>query len=207
MKSISLRTLMAAAVVAVSLVSWTAARAQDLSGFRLGDTPTKLSNLGQVAGIEKYKGMDVYRWVFPNGNPFMATVDAEGEIVYLESDWGGKSEETGCDLPGMKFGVTTLADLEKRFGSDGFGFRRRLHLRPAGDGFMLLNSWEAGNQVVTFYTLITAKDYEQVKASGSEAAAAGNAKLVGISITNAAYAKVEWGARMVNPAYKKIEWK
>ena len=191
------------------------AKAQSLSGIRVGDTPSKLSQFGPVSGEDKYKGLDLFKWVFHNGNSLMATVDAEGEIVYLESDWGGRNDDAGCDLPGLKFGVTTLAELSKRFGSNGFGFKGRPHIRKTDDGEMLLNSYEVGNVVVTFYSRINGKDLARLQAenaggAGSASSAgsgAEDAKLEGISLANAAYAKSEWGVRIPNPAYKKVEWK
>jgi hypothetical protein len=183
-----------------------ALRAQALLNMRVGDTPNGLSKLGQVSGLDKYKGNDLFRWVLPDHNSFRAAVDPEGEIVYLESSWGHQSDNTACDLAGLKFGVTTLADLRKRFGSNGFAFKKRPHVTTTDDGVMLLNSWEAGNVVVTFYTRINAADYARVKASG-ESDAAPDAKLEAISLANAAYAKSEWGEPVYDPAYKKIEWK
>jgi hypothetical protein len=203
--------LMAATTLLIALVQPNALRAQALMGYRVGDTPTKLSRLGPVSGEDKYKGMDLFKWVLPNRNMLTATVDREGEIVYLESDWGGKNDDTGCDLAGLKFGVTTLADLVARLGSNGFSFRTRPHSRPTDDGVLLLNSYEVGNVVVTFYTRISGKDYAKVQAaganSGGAAAGAEFAKLEGISMANAAYAKSEWGARIPNPAYKTVDWK
>lgn len=180
--------------------------AQALLDFRVGDTPTGLSKLGQVSGLDKYKGNDLYRWVLSNHNSLRAAVDPEGEIVYLESSWGHKSDETGCDLKGLKFGATTLADLRRRFGNNGFAFKKRPHVTNTDDGVVLLNSWETGSVVVTFYTRISPADYAKARASG-ENDAAPDAKLEAISLANAAYAKSEWGDRVYDPAYKKIEWK
>jgi hypothetical protein len=177
----------------------------------VGDTPSKLSKFGPVSGEDKYKGMDLFKWVLPNHNMLTATVDREGEIVYLESDWGGKSDDTGCDLAGLKFGVTTLADLVTRLGSNGFSFRSRPRSRQTDDGVVLLNSYEVENVVVTFYTRISGADNAKVQAGeanpGGAATGAGYARLEGISMANAAYAKSEWGARVPNPAYKKVGWK
>ena len=200
-------TLVSRFLIAVGLLSPPTLQAQALWDRHVGDTPSTLSKLGPLSGIEKFKGNDVFRWILPSRNQLMATVDPEGEIVFLESDWGGKNQETGCDLAGLKFEVTTLADLYKRFGSKGFGFKRRPNSRTTDDGVMLLNSWEAGNVVVTFYTRISAADDAKVKAAGTGEAGAAYAKLEGISIANTAYAKSEWGDRVYDPAYKKIEWK
>jgi hypothetical protein len=203
--------LMAATTLLIALVQPNALRAQALMGLRVGDTASKLSKFGPVSGEDKYKGMDLFKWVLPNRNMLTATVDAEGEIVYLESDWGGKSDDTGCDLAGLKFGVTTLADLETRLGSNGFSFRTRPRSRQTDDGVMLLNSYEVGNVVITFYTRISGQDYAKVQAAGANPGGAVTgaefAKLEGISMANAAYAKSEWGTRVPNPAYKKADWK
>jgi hypothetical protein len=201
------RGALIAAAVLIPFSQPNVAKAQSMTGIRIADTASTLSKFGPVSGEDKYKGLDVFKWIFSNRNMLTATVNKEGEIVYLETDWGGTTDETGCDLAGLKFGGTTLADLEKRFGSKGFAYKGRTHARQTDDGFVLLNSWEVDSVVITFYTRINAKDYEQVKAKGADAAASGYAKLEGISMANAAYAKTEWGERVANPAYKKIDWK
>jgi hypothetical protein len=197
------------AAVAVLSIAGGGLHAQALWDYRVGDTPSRLSKLGPVSSLDKYKGNDLFRWVLPDQNSLRATVDPEGEIVYLESAWGGKSDETGCDLAGLKFGTTTLADLRQRFGSNGFAFKKRPHVTTTDDGVELLNSWDVGNVVVTFYTRISTADYAKAQAAGADGGevAARNAKLFAISLANAAFAKGEWGDRMNDPAYKKIEWK
>jgi len=200
------RAFIALVVLSVAAGAPRVLQAQTIWNYHVGDTPTGLSKLGPVSGLEKYKNDDVFRWVLPNRNLLTATVDPEGEIVYLESDWGGNSDETGCDLAGLKFGATTLADLHKRFGSNGFGYKRRPHVMTTKDGVQLMNSWEVGNVVVSFYTRISAADYAKAQASGA-GDAADFAKLEGISMANTAYAKSEWGDRVSDPAYKKIAWK
>lgn len=194
-------------VLAVWLLMCGALHAQALLNIRVGDTPSKLSKFGPVSGEDKYKTSDIFKWVFSNRNALSATVDPEGEIVYLESDWGGKTEETGCDLAGLKFGVTTLADLRKRFGSNGFGFKKRPHVAQTEGGIVLLNSWEVGTVVVTFYTTVNMADYTKVQAAEAAEPVSDYAKLDAISMANAAYARSEWGERVADPAYKKIEWK
>lgn len=200
------RIVIAAAVIFFVVSRPHRLQAQSLWDYRVGDPRSRLSKLGPVSGQDRYKSNDLFRWVLPDRNVLRTTVDPVGEIVYLESAWGGKSDETGCDLGGLKFGATTLADLYNRFGSKGFGFRKRPHVLTTDDGVMLINSWETGNVVVTFYTRISAADYSKAQAEGSDAAA-GYAKLDAISLANAAYTKGEWGERVYDPAYKKIEWK
>jgi len=200
------RIVIAVAVIFVVVGRPHGLHAQSLWDYRVGDTRSRLSKLGPVSGQDKYKSNDLLRWVLPDRNVLRATVDPVGEIVYLESAWGGKSDATGCDLAGLRFGATTLADLYKRFGSKGFGFKKRPRVLTTDDGVMLINSWETDNAVVTFYTRISAADYAKAQAEGSDVAT-GYAKLDAISLANAAYTKREWGDRVYDPAYKKITWK
>src|SRR5258708_25387252 len=95
--------LMAVTTLLIALVQPSASQAQALLNIRVGDTPSKLSKFGPVSGEDKYKGMDLFKWILPNRNLLTATVDREGEIVYLESDWGGKSDDTACRLAGLTF--------------------------------------------------------------------------------------------------------
>jgi hypothetical protein len=200
--------LIAAVVVLIAGGQLNALHAQTLFGVPVGGTASRLSQFGPVSGEDKYRGMDVYRWIFPNKNQFTATVDAEGEIVYLESDWFGASDDTGCDLKGLKFGVTTLADLRKRFGSDGFTFRGRRGSIQAPDGVALLYSWEVDKEIVTFYAKISTEDNARVRAEGSKETVADYAKLYAISMASAGYARNEWGARIAEPSPpKKMVWK
>jgi hypothetical protein len=182
--------------------------AQSLFDVVVGGTASTLSRFGPVAGMGKYRTMDVYKWVLPNKNQFTATVSPDGEVVFAESDWFGGSDDTGCDLAGLKFGVTTLADLRKRFGSDGFTFRGRRGSIAAPDGVALMYSWEVDKVVVTFYAKISHEDQARVQAEGSKETAADYAKLYAISIASSAYARSEWGARISEASPpKKTVWK
>jgi hypothetical protein len=181
--------------------------AQSLSSLRIGDSLSKLSSLGPVSDSGSYKGMELRKWVLPNGNELSVTIGSNGHIVYLESDWDGKNDDPACDLPGLHFGVTTLSELRKRFGSNGFGFKERGPGVKTEDGFVMMNSWEVGTVVITFYTKIEADEYDRVKATGANPSPADYARLDAISIADADYAKSEWGDRVYDPQYKKIEWK
>jgi hypothetical protein len=181
--------------------------AQSLSSLHIGDPLSKLSSLGPASDSASYKTMEMRKWVLPNGNELSVTTGSNGQIVYLESDWDGKNDDPACDLPGLHFGLTTLSELRKRFGSNGFGFRERGPGVKTEDGFVMMNSWEAGKVVITFYTRIEQQEYDRMKASGLNPSPADYAKLDAISIADAGYAKSEWGDRIYDPQYKKIEWK
>jgi len=166
-----------------------------------------LARLGVPSEKGSYKEMSLERWNLSNGNELSATVDRGGRIVYLEADWDGKNEETGCDLPDLHFGLTTLADLRKKFGSNGLGFKNRPAVIQIPNGVVMINSFEAGSAVITFYTKINENEFKLLKERGADPSPADFAKLDAISIADDSYANSEWGERVYDPAYKKIEWK
>ena len=179
------------------------AQAQTLSSLRIGDDVSRLATLGTPAATDRYKSFVVQKWNLSNGNELSVTTDGAGKIVYLESDWGGRAEVTECDLRDLRFGATTLSDLRRRFGSNGFAFERREGVIDIADGVVMINSYEAGTSVVTFFTKIVGAPAK----SGIGGPVGDRAKLDAISIADAGYAKSEWGERVYDPKYKKIEWK
>jgi hypothetical protein len=151
--------------------------------------------------------MAVQRWNLPNGNSLSVTVDKNGKVAYIESDWNGKGDDPESDLPGLRFGRTTLAELRKKFGSNGFGYKARGYSVETPDGVVMMNSYEASGVVITFYTKVNRDEYARVKSSGENPQLADYARLDAISIAASEYASSEWGDRVYDPSYKKIEWK
>jgi hypothetical protein len=138
--------------------------------LRIGDPVARLSSLGKApSNADLYKSFIVRKWLLPNGNELSVTTSESGSIVYMESDWDGQNDETSCDLPGLKFGVTTLSELRKRLGSNGFEFQDRAGVIRTQGGIVMLNSYEVEATVVTFITKITDKEYTLLKISGRTA--------------------------------------
>ena len=175
--------------------------------MKIGDDAAETTALGQAVATENYRGFLVRKWAFANGNELSVTTDAKDRIIYLESDWNGEDDATACDLPGLKFGVTTLSDIRKRFGSNGFTFKRRDGTIQVPDGLVMMSSYEVGNAVVTFITKVpvTGEPGSTSAKPGSDIAE--RATLDAISIANPKYAEEEWGERIYDPKYKKAEWK
>ena len=71
----------------------------------------------------------------------------------------------------------------------------------------MMNSYEAGAVVVTFYTKVNKDEFSRLKGSVAKPTLADYAKLDAISVAEDGYATSEWGERVYDPAYKKIEWK
>jgi hypothetical protein len=183
------------------------ASGQSLSALKIVDPSSQLSSLGKPAAIDNENGMTVRRWIIPNGNELSITTDMADKIVYMESDWNpGKDDTTACDLPGLRFGVTTLAQLRKRFGSNGFAFKDQAGQLLTEDGAVMLNSYEASGFVITFYNKVSNKEVAQLNPE-SQGTIADHARLDAISIASPEYAKREWGNRVYDPSYKPIDWK
>ncbi len=200
-------TFLAIVALLIAIGHGASASGQSLSSLKIGDPTSKLSALGKPTAIDSEKGMTVRRWVLPNGNELSVTTDMSDKIVYMESDWNpGKDDTTACDLPGLRFGVTTLTQLRNRFGSNGFAFKDQAGQLLTEDGAVMLNSYEASGYVITFYNKISNKEVAQLNPE-SQGTIADHAKLDAISIASPEYAKREWGDRVYDPGYKQIDWK
>jgi len=194
--------------LAWSIAGVCCAKAQSLAGFRIGEAAAKLKPLGDPAATAPDGDYRNQKWTLPTGNDLAVTTSPDGLIVFLESDSGGKDADPGCDLPGLKFGSTTLTDLRKRFGSGGFGFQNRSTAIEGDDGgTVMMNSYEVGTNVVTFITRVSKDDYARSKDPSAKVDLAGHARLDAIMISDSQYAIREWGPRIYGADYKKIEWK
>jgi len=177
--------------------------AQSLHGLHIGEDQSFLEKLGAPDAVEKYKSYVVRKWTLANGNELSATVNSAGKIVYLESDWNGNDDATGSDLNELRFGSTSLADLRRRFGSNGFMFKGRGGVLNTPDGIVMINAYDTASVVVTFFTKVV----DSTGKSKNSNPAADRAKLDALSLADAGYAKSEWGERVYDPHYKKTEWK
>jgi hypothetical protein len=184
------------------------AAAQSLAGLHIGDPAARLKPLGDSAHAAPDGDYLNQKWTLADGNDLAVTTSPDGSIVFLEDDAGGKDADPGCDLPGLKFGVTTLADLRKRFGSGGFGFHNRSAiLEIDGGGAVMMNSYQIGDVIATFITKLSAEDYAPFKEAPDVAKLAVHARLDAVMLSDAKYALREWGPRIYDPDYKKIQWK
>lgn len=193
-------------VTACVLTAVSLAHAQSLSSVQIGDTSSKLSPLGKPASLEAEKDGTVRRWTLPNGNDLSATTDRDSHVVYLEADWNHTDANTGCDLPWLQFGATTLTQIRKHFGSNGFAFKGQAGQLLAKDGAVLLNSYELGNTVITFYNKVSNAEISKLNPEG-QSSFADHARLDAISFASQGYAKAQWGDRIYDPRYQQIAWK
>jgi hypothetical protein len=184
------------------------ATAQSVSSIHIGDPASQLTKFGPASETSSDMGMQSQKWSLPDGDQLSATVDSTGRIVYLEADWTGKGNSTACDLPGLNFGVTTLAQIRTRLGSNGFGFQNRAGVIPTGMGVVMLNSYQVGKVIVTFYTKVDEQKYLLMKNSDPNSSISDYATLEAISLADLNYVKAAgWGDLIYDPGYKDVEWK
>jgi hypothetical protein len=190
--------------LALSFALACAAQAQSLSGLHIGDNVGQTASLGPAADKGQYKEYAAQRWKLANGNKLSVSSKADGTIAYIESDWGHESAGGSAGLFGFVFGQTTLNDIRKKLGSNGMAFKNRNPILETASNIVLLNSYEVGSAMVTFYTVIPKEDFESAKAAANDNEKFGSfAKLDAISIASGEYADKDWGDRILDPAYKK----
>ncbi len=106
------------------------------------------------------------------------------------------------DLKGARFGETTLNELRRTLGNNGFCYVERGCTISIQDGIALFNSYEIeGNPdvIATFVTLVIGSPTNQEVGD--------QAKLDGIIIGYRKYLDGIWGERKVfDKAYKPIIW-
>jgi len=181
-----------------------AAQAQSLAGLRIGDDISATARMGEPAATEPYNEYTRRAWASANGNELSVSFTAAGKIAFMEIDWGGRPEGAATDMFGFVFGKTRLSDIRSKLGSNGLMFKNRTPLLQAPDGLVLLNSYEVGTAVVTFYSHVAQSDFDRARSDSG--AVADLARLIAISVaSDAYYAGDEGGERIYDPAYKKID--
>lgn len=193
-------------VVLVFLILTTVVNAQTMSGIRIGDPLSSTSKIGFSPTAKEENGpLVIQKWRFQNKNELSITAFRNtGRIVYMETNWGGDRNGSFSDVPGMIYGKTTISDIRKRFGNNGFTYKDRGSVAVVEDGIIIMNSYQitGTDLVVTFITKISREDYLKTD----------NAKNVGsfalldtIIIGDATYLDTVWGnEKMFDKGYKPV---
>jgi len=191
------------AAIVATLVT-TSALAQAMSGISVGDTLAKTSELGIKPTFKENMGpFLIQKWRLGDGNDLSITaVRTSGQIVYMETNWGGKSSGAFSDVNGMVYGKTTLAEIRKRFGSNGFAYRDRGTGVELEDSIALFNSYELEGHPGLVATFITRLSHRDAKAKKPY-----EAKLDTIIVGHSSYLDTIWGDdKVFDDDYQKIKW-
>ena len=199
-------SLLAAAVL---LVCCHHADAQSLSGLSLFDPLARTSTIGMPPSASSEMGPhSIRRWSFPDGNDLSVTARrADGRIVYMESSWGGRVSGSPTDYPGVNFGETTLNELRRLMGSNGFTYASRAIFKT-DEGVGTSNSYEIAGRpgaVLTFISLVRGKDVDAVGAGRRKLGDV--ARIGSVILADAGYLDGAWGReKNADPAARPIVW-
>lgn len=187
-------------LVGLLLLFSSAAHAQSLSGLQVGDDSGKTKALGEPDNTGTYKKYALRKWRLPNGNDISVSVQADGKLAYIETDWNFTEAGATSEMFEFSFGRTSLTDIRAKLGSNGMAFRGRSSVARIEAGLVMMNAYEVGQTMVTFITLVPPADFD--KAAAGEPAE--YAMLVAISMASPAYAAEEWGERLPDERYKPL---
>ena len=151
--------------------------------------------VGEEPGIVKYRT--------ENGNDLSVTFEND-MVVFMENDWLLAEEGTKPLVTDFIFGITSIADIRNKFGTNGFTYSNRLY--SATDTHLVtFNCFEFDtdkNEVVVFVTGVPIKDSDKV----NESNISDKLKLMAIIIADKAYLDKIWGEEKVfDGGYKKIK--
>jgi len=146
------------AIPLAAVVSAAGAHAQSIAGFKVGDDLRVVAKSHPAPFLTEPLGSyTASKWDLPKGNTVSVTAaPGTGRIVFIESDWGGDPAGAATDVPGIQFGSTTLADIRKRFRSNGFAFKENFG-QVTDDNLVSFNCYQIDSDpdlIVVFVTTL-----------------------------------------------------
>jgi hypothetical protein len=205
-----IRIGLAALLCLTAAVSARTAHAQSIFGFKVGDDLRVVAKTHPKPSIIEPAGsFAAVKWNLSSGNDVSVTASPEtGRIVYVKSDWGGDPKSAAIEVPGMQFGTTTLSDIRKKFGSNGFAFKSNLG-GITDDNLVGLNCYQIDSNpdlIVVFVTTQPIKDVPTV--AGKPKPDSGKGHLDAVILASLEYLKQIWGEdRIFDTTYHPVAWK
>lgn len=193
-------------ILVLLCIGFRAAQSQTLSGIRIGNA---FSSIQRIIGFpptssERAGPFVVAKWRLGDGNSLSVTANsANSRIVYIETDWGGATSYT--DFPGVFFGKTTLAEIERKLGEDNYGWYGG---SKSNGSLVMQNSYRISpnNIIITFSTMISASDLSKLRRrTGARNDILRSLGLVAISLGEPAYLSSIWGEEhLPKPNARKV---
>lgn len=195
-------------ILCAALLLYSAAQAQTMAGLKVGDdTAAAIKALGEPTETNQTIVFKQLKWKLASGNELIINTDSAGKIQYVETGWSQKAESAPTGVYDFAFGKTTLAEVRTKLGSGGMAFAKRPPILTLPEGVVLVQSFEVGAVVMTFYGVVLAEDVPKGRAQAATGGFALYAKLDSVSITSPEFAKAQWGDAMYPANYKKAEVK
>lgn len=128
--------------------------------------------------------------------------DERGKVAYMENDWLQDEKARQPLFSDFQFGITSLRDIRKKFGTNGFTYKKRLAFTTETD-LIEFNCFEfdsPNSEVLVAITKVS------LKANPTEKNVGDKLKLDALIITTKDYLDKTWGVeKLFDPNYKKIK--
>ncbi len=196
----------AAGVLTLSLLCMPAA-AQTLHGLTVGEALLPaLKRMPKTQNIGPAGHYAAIKWPLPGGDSFSATAAPDtGKIVLLEEDRDPASATYDVPAPGLILGATTLADIRRRFGSNGIGFASNAESLQAG-ALIGINCYELRHAPGVFVAFVTRLVPPRHKDRAPTHIDTGAGVLVSIIVAEKSYLEEIWGDDLLfDHHYKPID--
>lgn len=167
-------------------------------GLKIGDSQQSLSNI-ELKVVAKAK--NIIKFKTENENDFSITCQ-KGKIVYMENDWLQDPEASQPLITDFQFGKTSLRDIRKKMGTNGFVYYNRRSLTTDKD-LIQFNYFELdspNNEILVTITKVP------LNADVTEENVADHLKLDAIILADKTYCDETWGkSKAFDKQYKKIK--
>lgn len=138
-----------------------------------------------------------------NGNKLSLTV-ANGQVVYMENDWV-EGQGSKPLISNFIFGQTSLRDIRKAFGTNGFVCENRGATAITADAMLGFNCFELDSPNNEILALVTSCPLAQ-RAQLTKDNVADKFKLIAIIISDKKYLDKIWGEKKSYDAnYKRVK--
>lgn len=168
-------------------------------GIKIGDAKSSLKNIKlEIVSQED----ETIKYRTENGNDLSLTL-VNGKVAYLENDWLHNSTGKQPLFSDFRFGETSLRDVRKKFGTNGFTYKTRGMFNTDTDliGFNCFEFDSPGNEILVMITKVSLNEKNL-----SEDNIADMMKLDALIIADKDYMDQICGPEKIfDPNYRKIQ--
>lgn len=201
------KTVAFAAALAVCWgISGGTAHAQTIEGFAVGGDIRLAAKAHPRPSVAEPLGSDAaFKWDLAAGNAVSVTASPQtGSIMFIEEDWGGNAAAAASAVPGLGVGASTLADIRKKFGSNGFGFKSNA-VTLRGEKIVSINCYQFAGKQNVVVALVTVLPISDVVGGMPQT---GKGRLQAVILADLGYLQGIWGSdRLFDREYQPVEWK
>lgn len=188
------------ALLTILFISFISRQGNEISmhGIKINSSKSVLQKVDLKIDVSA-ENMTKYKTT--NGNDLSVTTE-NGKVVYLENDWLHEKQGEKPLISNFIFGKTSLREIRKEFGTNGFTYPGRNDLITDTD-IIEFNCFDLDSPNKEVIVMITKA---HLKENLSEANLADHLKLEAIVLANKKYLNEIWGNKKVfDPNYKKIK--